>query len=85
MRMRDRALRLVMVVSVTTMLVTPAVASEESATENHAATDDAYMIGRPNLGHSPDSVDSSEPVDGSSASPPATDSNSDRSIDVEAP
>ena len=110
MRMRHRVLRLATVVSVTTMLVTPAVASAQSADENQATTDEAfciyrgsddtpelgplpcdtsrrYMIGQRNLGrrNSPGSVDSSEPIDGSSASPSAADANSDRLNDVEAP
>jgi hypothetical protein len=108
MRMRHRVLRLATFVSVTALLVTSAVASEESATENQAAPDDAlcvywrggddppelgplpcdtsrpYMIGRQNLGRSPESIDSSEPGDGASASP-RTDENTGRSGDVEAP
>ena len=46
MRMRHRVLRLVTLVSVTTMLVTPAMASQESATDNRAASDDAFCIYR---------------------------------------
>jgi hypothetical protein len=46
MRMRHRVLRFVTLVSVTTMLVTPAMASQESATDNPAASSDAFCIYR---------------------------------------
>jgi hypothetical protein len=130
MRMRHRCLRFVTFLSVTTMLVTPAVASEERPAPSPAAAAEPfciypgngdapdvgplpcdasrpYMIGRRGFGSSripsgsefsngplshtevggsgPAPVDSSEPVDGTSASPPAADVNSNRSIDIQAP
>jgi hypothetical protein len=44
MRMRPRWRRLAMFVSVTTMLVTPAIASEESPAARQAGTDDRFCI-----------------------------------------
>jgi hypothetical protein len=132
MPMRRRWLRLVMFVSVTMMLGTPALASEESPAAKPAGTDDRvclytqgtktdtpeigplpcdtsrpYMIGRSGLGSSripsnsefnngplshidaggsgSASESSSEPVEGTSASPSMGDVNSNRSFDSQAP
>ena len=130
MRMRRRWLRPVMFVSVTTMLVTPAIASAESPAARPAGTDDRvciyqgrtdtpeigplpcdtsrpYMIGRSGFsssripsasefnngplshidagGSGPASESSSEPVEGTSASPSMGDVNPDRSFDSQAP
>ena len=130
MRMRRRWLRLVMFVSVTTMLVTPAIASAESPAARPAGTDDRvciyqgrtdtpeigplpcdtsrpYMIGRSGFsssripsasefnngplshidagGSGPASESSSEPVEGTSASPSMGDVNPNRSFDSQAP
>ena len=105
MRMRRRWLQLVMVVSVTTMLATPAIASEESPAAKPAETDDSFCIytqgrtdtpetgplpcdtSRPYMsGHSGFSRSpSSEPVDGTSASPAMPDGNPNRSMDSQAP
>ena len=122
MRMRHRCLRFVTFLSVTTMLVTPALASEERPAASPAAADDSvciypggggtpgvgplpcdasrpYMIERRGFGSSrvPSAsefnngplshteVGGSEPVEAPSASPPAADVNSNRSIDIQAP
>jgi len=130
MRMRRRWLRLVMVVSVTMMLATPAIASEERPAAKPAGTDDRvclyqgrtdtpeigplpcdtsrpHMIGRSGLsssripadsefstgpkshinagGSGPASESSSEPVEGTSASPSMGDVNPNRSFDSQAP
>ena len=130
MRLRRRWLRLVMFVSVTTMLVTPAIASAESPAARPAGTDDRvciyqgrtdtpeigplpcdtsrpYMIGRSGFsssripsasefnngplshidagGSGPASESSSEPVEGTSASPSMGDVNPNRSFDSQAP
>jgi len=130
MRMRRRWPRLVTFVSVTTMLVTPAIASAESPAARPAGTDDRvciyqgrtdtpeigplpcdtsrpYMIGRSGFsssripsasefnngplshidagGSGPASESSSEPVEGTSASPSMGDVNPDRSFDSQAP
>ena len=104
MRMRRQWLRLVMFVSVTAMLATPAIASEESPAARPEGSDDTfciyqgrgdtpeigplpcdtsrpYMIGRSGFSRSP----SSEPVDGTSASPPMADGNPNPLIDSQAP
>ncbi len=123
MRMRHRCLRFVTFLSLTTMLVTPALASEERPAASPAAADDSvciypggsgdtpgvgplpcdasrpYMIERRGFGSSrvPSAsefnngplshteVGGSEPVEAPSASPPAADVNSNRSIDIQAP
>ena len=130
MRMRRRWPRLVTFVSVTTMLVTPAIASAESPAARPAGTDDRvclyqgrtdtpeigplpcdtsrpYMIGRSGFsssripsasefnngplshidagGSGPASESSSEPVEGTSASPSMGDVNPNRSFDSQAP
>ena len=130
MRLRRRWLRLVMFVSVTMMLVTPALASEERPAARPAGTDDRvclyqgrtdtpeigplpcdtsrpYMTGRSGFsssripsasefnngplshidagGSGPASESSSEPVEGTSASPSMGDVNPNRSFDSQAP
>ena len=130
MRMRRRWPWLVTFVSVTTMLVTPAIASAESPAARPAGTDDRvciyqgrtdtpeigplpcdtsrpYMIGRSGFsssripsasefnngplshidagGSGPASESSSEPVEGTSASPSMGDVNPNRSFDSQAP
>lgn len=130
MRMRRRWPRLVTFVSVTTMLVTPAIASAESPAARPAGTDDRvciyqgrtdtpeigplpcdtsrpHMIGRSGFsssripadsefsngplshinggGSGPASESSSEPAEGTSASPAMSDVNPNRSLDSQAP
>ena len=130
MRMKPGWLRLAMFVSVTTMLVTPALASEESPAARPAGTDDRvclyqgrtdtpeigplpcdtsrpHMIGRSGFsssripadsefstgpkshinagGSGPASESSSEPVEGTSASPSMGDVSPNRSFDSQAP
>jgi hypothetical protein len=99
-----------MLLSVTTMLVAPALASEDNAAGGTAATEDEfclyqdgrtdtpeigplpcdtsrrYMIGHSGFGApGPSSVQSPDATEGTLASPPAPDVNSDRSNDIEAP
>jgi len=133
MRTSCRCLRLVTFVSMTMMLVTPAIAAEEKAPAGAAATTNQfciyldgrtdtpetgplpcdtsrrYMMGTSGFGSSripadsefstsgprshlaapptsgDGSIEHSGPLDGTLASPPAPDSNSDRGTGVEAP
>ena len=95
MRMRRRWPRLVTFVSVTTMLVTPAIASAESPAARPAGFSSSRIpadsefsngpLSHINGGGSGSASESSSESDGASASPAMSDVNPNRSLDSQAP